>query len=283
MKTMSMRTVELLSGEQIPALGQGTWGMGEDPSRHDEEIAALREGLDLEMSLIDTAETYGAGAAERLVGDAIADRRDDVFLVTKVLPGNADRESTVRACERSLHRLRTDHIDLYLLHWRGPIPLDETVAAFGLLQKAGKIRQWGVSNFDTEDLIELTAVSGGGYVQADQVLYNLARRGIEWDLLPTCLQAGVPIMAYSPFDHGAAILRHPTLAEVAHRHDATPAQIALAWVLRRDGVTTIPKSRTPRHTRENRDALDLRLSNDDLFTLDQAFPPPGGQRPLETF
>jgi diketogulonate reductase-like aldo/keto reductase len=276
-----MRTIDLPSGDLIPALGQGTWGMGEEPFRRDEEIAALQEGLDLEMTLVDTAEAYGGGGAERLVGEAIHHRRDEVFVVTKVLPGHADRTGTVLACERSLHRLRTDHIDLYLLHWRGLVPLDETVDAFTQLEEAGKIRNWGVSNFDTDDLAELTSRAGGKRVQTDQVLYNLARRGIEWDLLPPCQNAKLPIMAYSPFDHGGTILRNPAVDEVARRHDATPAQVALAWVLRQDGVNTIPKASTLRHTRENRGALDLQLTSADLTTLDRAFPPPNGPRPLQ--
>jgi len=233
------------------------------------------------MTLVDTAEAYGGGGAERLVGDAIRDRRDEVFVVTKVLPDHADRTGAVLACERSLQRLRTDHIDLYLLHWRGLVPLTETVEAFTRLQEAGKIRNWGVSNFDTDDLAELTSVAGGQRLQTDQVLHNLARRGVEWDLLPMCQNAKLPLMAYSPFDHGGTILRHAAVQEVARRHDATPAQVGLAWVLRQDGVNTIPKASTPRHTRENRGALDLELTSEDLTTLDRAFPPPNGPRPLQ--
>lgn len=281
MKTLSMRMVDLPAGEQIPVLGQGTWGLGEDPMRRDEEITALRLGLDLEMTLIDTAEMYGNGAAERLVGDAVFDRRDDVFLVTKVLPDNADRAGAIEACDRSLHRLRTDHIDLYLLHWPGPVLVEETVEAFTILQQQGKIRFWGVSNFDTTDLLEVTAVPDGEAAQADQVLYNLARRGIEWDLLPACQQSGLTVMAYSPFDHRGAVLRHPAVIAVAERHGVTPGQVALAWVIRQDGITTIPKSAHPEHTAENRAALDVRLTADDFADLDRAFPPPDGPTPLE--
>jgi diketogulonate reductase-like aldo/keto reductase len=281
MKTLSMRTVELPAGEQIPVLGQGTWGLGEDPMRREEELTALRLGLDLEMTLIDTAEMYGDGAAERLVGDAVFGRRDDVFLVTKVLPENADRAGAIQACERSLHRLRTDHIDLYLLHWPGPVPIDETVEAFTLLQQQGKIRFWGVSNFDTTDLLEVTAVPNGHSVQTDQVLYNLARRGIEWDLLPACQRSGLTIMAYAPFDHRGTVLRHPTVIAVAERHGVTPAQVALAWVIRQDGVNTIPRAASPEHTAENRGALHVRLTVEDFADLDRAFPPPDGPGPIE--
>lgn len=282
MRTVTMPMVELPAGERIPALGQGTWGMGEDPARREREIAALREGLDLGMTLIDTAELYAGGATERLVGAAIEGRRDEVFLVGKVLPNHAEPAGMRRACEASLHRLRTDRLDLYLLHWPGPAPLERTVDAFTLLRAAGKIRFWGVSNFDPVDLNELTAVPGGGRVQADQVLYNVARRGIEWDLLPLCRCTGVPVMAYSPFDHGRAVLRHKAVDAVARRHEATPAQVAIAWVLRQDGVCTIPKAAEPRHTRENHGALALRLTSDDLGELDRAFPAPQGPRPLET-
>ncbi|GAA2596147.1 aldo/keto reductase [Dactylosporangium fulvum] len=281
MRTFTVPTVELPAGQQIPALGQGTWGLGEDPAYHDDEIAALRTGLDLEMTIIDTAEMYGDGTAEQLVGDAVFDRRDDAFIVTKVLPSHAGRPDTLRACEASLHRLRTDYIDLYLLHWPSPVPLDETVDAFTTLQEQGKIRFWGVSNFDGVDLMELTAVPDGGSVQTDQVLYNLAHRGIEWDLLPACQRGGPLIMAYSPFDHRGTVLRHPTVAAVADRHGVTPAQVAIAWVLRQDGVSTIPKASTPEHTRENHGALAVRLDLEDYAALDRAFPPPDGPRPLE--
>ncbi|MFB9445383.1 aldo/keto reductase [Dactylosporangium vinaceum] len=281
MKTLSMRMVELPAGEQLPVLGQGTWGLGEDPKRRDEELTALRLGLDLEMTLIDTAEMYGGGAAERLVGDAVFDRRDEVFLVTKVLPEHADQVGAIEACHRSLHRLRTDHIDMYLLHWPGPVPVEETVEAFTVLQQQGKIRFWGVSNFDTTDLLEVSAAPDGNSVQTDQVLYNLAHRGIEWDLLPACQRSGLTVMAYAPFDHRGSVVRHPAVVAVAERHGATPAQVALAWVLRQDGVTTIPKAAYPEHTAENRASLDLRLTTEDFADLDRAFPPPDGPTPLE--
>jgi diketogulonate reductase-like aldo/keto reductase len=265
------RYTRLPSGEGMPVLGQGTWGMAEDARRRSDEIAALRTGIELGMSLIDTAEMYADGGAEALVGAAIAGQRDRVFLVSKVLPNNADGSGTRHACERSLHRLGTDHLDLYLLHWRGPVPLAETVAAFTDLVEEGLIRHWGVSNFDAADLIELTSLVGGRMVEADEVLYHLARRDAESDLLPLCNRAGLPTMAYSPFDHGA-ILRHPTLEQIARRHLATPAQVALAWVLRNDGLAAIPKASTPAHARENCGALDLHLSDDDLADLDHAFP-----------
>jgi diketogulonate reductase-like aldo/keto reductase len=275
-----MRTTGLPSGEAVPVLGQGTWYMGDDRRRRADEIAALRLGLDLGMTLIDTAEMYGNGAAEELVGDAIVGRRDEVFLVSKVLPGNATRRGTIAACERSLQRLRTDRLDLYLLHWRGGTPLEETLGAFETLATAGKIRHFGVSNLDLADMEELWSQEGGAAVATDQVLYNLTRRGIERDLLPRCRERGVPIMAYSPIEQGR-LLRHPALRALAARLGATPAQAALAWVLRQDDVIAIPKAADARHVRENRAALDLRLSQQDLAALDRAFPRPAGPRPLE--
>jgi diketogulonate reductase-like aldo/keto reductase len=272
MSTAAVRTIKLPSGEPIPALGQGTWGMAEDPRRREEEIAALSLGLDLGMKLIDTAEMYANGAAEELVGEAIGGRRDDVFLVSKVLPDNATRRRTIASCEGSLQRLRTDRLDLYLLHWRGPLPLEETIEAFTALGRAGKIRYWGVSNFDVSDLEELVALPGGAAVMTDQVLYNLTRRGIEYDLLPRCRERNIPIMAYSPIEQGR-MLSHPVLREVAASHAATPAQAALAWVLRQGGVNAIPRAGKPAHVRENRAALDLHLTEQDLARLDRAFPP----------
>jgi diketogulonate reductase-like aldo/keto reductase len=275
-----MRTIRLPSGEAIAALGQGTWCMAEDARRRADEIAALRLGLDLGMTLIDTAEMYGDGAAEELVGEAIAGRRDEVFLVSKVLPENATRRGTITACERSLRRLGTDRIDLYLLHWRGRVPLAETLDAFIALMRAGKIRHWGVSNFDVADMEELVGLAGGGAVATDQVLYNLTRRGIEYDLLPWCRKRAIPIMAYSPIERGL-LLDHPELHNIAARHGATPSQVALAWVLRQDSMVAIPKAGTPAHTQENRAALDLVLSQQDIAALDRAFPPPDAPRPLE--
>jgi diketogulonate reductase-like aldo/keto reductase len=276
----AVRTTKLPSGEAVPVLGQGTWMMAEGRHPAAQEIAALRLGIELGMTLIDTAEMYADGGAEELVGAAIAGRRDEVFLVSKVMPQNATRTGTIAACERSLRRLRTDVIDLYLLHWRGTPPLKGTLEAFEQLMHAKKIRSWGVSNFDVDDMEELIALPGGRAVATDQVLYNLTRRGIEWDLLPWCHERNIPIMAYSPIEQGE-LLGHRTLREVAKRHEATPAQVALAWVIRRDGVIAIPKAGSEAHVRDNRGALDIRLSKEDLAALDRAFPPPARKRPLE--
>jgi diketogulonate reductase-like aldo/keto reductase len=274
-----MRTVELPSGERIAALGQGTWYFAEDPRRREAEIRSLRTGLDLGLSVVDTAEMYADGAAEELTGEAIAGRRDEVFLVSKVLPFHATRRGTVRACEASLRRLGTDRIDLYLLHWTGSVPLVETLAGFADLLQAGMIRHWGVSNLDTADMVELHALPGGDRAATDQVLYNLARRGPEYDLLPYCRERRIPVMAYSPVEQGR-LLGHPALAAVARRHGVTPAQIALAWVIRTD-VCAIPRTANPAHVRENAAALELVLTEDDLAELDGAFPPPRRKVPLE--
>lgn len=273
------RTIVLSSGEHIPMLGQGTWHMAENPLNRTNEINALRLGIDLGMSLIDTAEMYADGGAERLVGEAIKGRRAEVFLVSKVLPQNATRHGTVAACNRSLARLGVHEIDLYLLHWRGLIPLEETIDAFETLIGEGKIRYWGVSNFDVGDMQELVDLPDGANVAADQVLYNLERRGIEFDLLPWCQRSGVPVMAYSPIEQGR-VLRHVTLKTIAAWLDATPAQVALAWVLRQDGICAIPQSGKPEHVRENRGALDVRLTPQDLADLDETFPPPDRKQPL---
>jgi diketogulonate reductase-like aldo/keto reductase len=278
--TSTVRTTTLPSGEAVPVLGLGTWHLAENPRQRKDEIAALRLGLDLGMRLIDTAEMYADGGAEELVGEAIGDRRDDVFLVSKVLPQHASKHGTITACERSLGRLGTDRLDLYLLHWRGEWPLQETLAGFEALMNAGKIRQWGVSNFDLSDMQELVSLRGGDAVSTDQVLYNLTRRGIEFDLLPWCRERGLPIMAYSPIEQGR-LLHRPDLRRLAGVHHATPAQVALAWVLRQDGIIAIPKAGTPAHVRENRAALEIQLTEPDLKLLDRAFPPPDGPRPLE--
>ena len=274
------QTVTLPSGEVVPALGQGTWGMGDDPRRRDAEVAALRLGLDLGLTLIDAAEMYADGAAEEVVGEAIAGRRDEVFLVSKVLPQNASRRGTIAACERSLRRLGTDRLDLYLLHWRGRTPLAETIDAFATLQREGKIRRWGVSNLDPADMRELVRAAGGAAVATDQVLYNLTRRGIEFDLLPWCRERGIPVMAYSPIEQGR-MLAHPALRAIAERRDATPAQVALAWLLRQEGVIAIPKASDAEHVRENHAALTLHLTAEDITDLDRAFPPPTRPQPLE--
>ncbi|MBK4722486.1 aldo/keto reductase [Azospirillum sp. YIM DDC1] len=277
---MTIPTTRLPSGTAVPVLGQGTWYMGEDSRDRAREVAALRLGLDLGMTLIDTAEMYADGGAEEVVGEAIAGRRDEVFLVSKVLPMNASRRGTIAACERSLKRLRTDRIDLYLLHWRGSHDFSETIAAFDTLMRDGKIGQWGVSNLDLQDMEELVGAPGGKGVQTNQLLYNLTRRGIEHDLQPWCRGRGIPIMAYSPIEQGR-MLRHPELCRVADRHGATPAQVGLAWLLRQDGVIAIPKASDPAHVRDNRAATDLRLDEQDLADLDRSFPPPRGPRPLE--
>lgn len=279
--TTAIRSTKLSSGESVPVLGQGTWHLSEGRHPREEEMLALRVGLDLGMTLIDTAEMYADGGAEELVGEAIAGRREEVFLVSKVLPQNATRTGTITACERSLRRLRTDRVELYLLHWRESVPLHETVEAFQELVQKGKIRHWGVSNFDVSDMRELVALPFGTDVSTDQVLYNLNRRGIEYDLLPWCSKHNIPIMAYSPIEQGR-MLRHPTLVGIANRHDATPAQVALSWVLRMDKIIAIPGSGSAQHTRENRAALDIRLTDRDLKELDRAFPPPDGPTPLET-
>jgi diketogulonate reductase-like aldo/keto reductase len=273
-------TTRLPSGETVPVLGMGTWHLAENPRRRKDEIAALQLGIDLGMNLIDTAEMYGNGVAELLVGEAIAGRRDEVFLVSKVLPNHASRHDTIAACEGSLRRLRTDRLDMYLLHWRGPIPLEQTVDAFTTLVRAGKIRHWGVSNFDTSDMEELMLVPGGHALATDQVLYNLAHRGIEWDLLPWCRARHIPIMAYSPIEQGR-LLTHSVVRRIATRHAASPAEIALAWVIRQDGVIAIPQAGTPEHVREDHDALDVHLTKEDLRELNEAFPPPTAWRELE--
>ncbi|MFJ5062224.1 aldo/keto reductase [Streptomyces nigra] len=279
MSAESAGTIVLPSGEEIAAAGQGTWYLGEDLGRREQEIAALRLGVDLGMTVVDTAEMYGDGAAEELVGEALRGRRDEVFLVSKVLPGHADRKGTVAACEGSLRRLGTDRLDLYLLHWRGRWPLEETLAGFTDLMEAGKIRYWGVSNLDVADMTELATLPGGDAVAIDQVLYNLSRRGIEWDLLPWCREAEVAVMAYSPIEQGR-ILGAEALGAVARALGATPAQVALAWVLEQ-GVSAIPRSGSPDHVRENRGAVDLRLPTEALEVLDEAFPPPTAATPLE--
>ncbi len=274
-----MKTVALPGGECVPALGQGTWMMGEQPDRRADEIAALREGVELGMTLIDTAEMYGDGAAEALVGDALRSVRDRVFLVSKAYPQNASRTRLARACEASLTRLGTDRLDLYLLHWRGSVPLAETVEAMEALRSAGKIRHWGVSNLDTDDMDDLIA-SGGGGCAVDQILYNLTRRGPEHDLLPWLDGRGIRAMAYSPVEQGR-LLADTVLQGIAENMGVTPAQLALAWVLRRDGVIAIPKASTVAHVRDNHAAVGLSLSDHDLTALERAFPAPRGRHPLE--
>ena len=273
-------TLTLKSGDRMPVLGQGTWYMGDHTSRRKEEIAALRLGIELGMTLIDTAEMYGNGRAESLVAEAIAGWRERVFLVSKVLPSNASRKGVPRACDASLKRLRTDRIDLYLLHWASSHPLEETIRAFEALQAAGKIRNWGVSNLDLSEMEQTLAIAGGVACAVNQVLYNLTRRGIEYDLVPWCRKRNIAIMAYSPIEQGR-LLHHRELKRIAERRGAAPAQVALAWVLRQQGVVAIPKAATQAHVRENRAALDLELTAQDLEELDRAFLPPQGPTPLE--
>jgi diketogulonate reductase-like aldo/keto reductase len=276
-----MKTIRFPDGTLVPALGLGTWCIGDVGARRADEIAALRRGLDLGLTLIDTAEMYGEGASERLVGEAITGRRDEVFLVSKVYPHNASRDGVVAACERSLKRLGTDRLDLYLLHWRGAVPLSETVEGFERLVVAGKIARWGVSNFDADDMAELAAVSGGGAVATNQVLYNLTRRGIEWDLLPAARARGLPVMAYSPIEQ-ARLARNDRLVGIARDLGVSPARLALAWVIDGGGVIAIPKAGRLAHVEDNAGAADLSLTDDVRAALDAAFPPPRRATPLET-
>jgi diketogulonate reductase-like aldo/keto reductase len=277
-----MRTVKLRSGEQVSAIGQGTWYMGDRKSEAAREVAALQLGIDLGMTLLDTAEMYADGGAERIVAQAVAGRRDEVFIVSKVYPHNASRSGVPQACERSLKRLNTDRIDLYLLHWRGGHALAETVEAFERLRQAGKIRDWGVSNLDVSDMDEVARAPGGEHCAANQVLYHPNSRGIEFDLVPWCETHGVAIMAYSPLGHTTSrLLGSPALVSVAKRHGVTPAQVALAWGLRFPHVISIPKASDPAHVRENAAAIDIVLTPEDLAEIDAAHKPPGRKRPLD--
>ncbi|WP_313026571.1 aldo/keto reductase [Pseudomonas lopnurensis] len=273
-----MRAFSMIDGGRVPRVGQGTWHMGEDPAERQREVATLRLGIELGMPLIDTAEMYGEGGAEEVVGEAVRSRRERVFLVSKVYPHNASRQGIPLACERSLRRLGTDCIDLYLLHWRGQHPLAETVEAFERLKTAGKIRHWGVSNLDLDDMQELPQAQA---CATNQVLYNPAERGIEFDLLPWCQAQGMPVMAYCPLGQGGRLLRAPALLEVARRHGAQPAQVALAWALRQPGVWAIPKASDPVHLRANAAAAGLRLGAEDLAIIEQAFPSPSRRQPLQ--
>ncbi len=282
-----MKTVALLDGERVPVLGQGTWRMGENESAYADEVAALRLGIDLGMTLIDSAEMYGEGRAEKLVADAIEGQRERVFIVTKVYPHKASRTELPKACERSLKRLGIEAIDLYLLHWRERTPpLKETVETFEKLRSAGKIKHWGVSNFDVDDMDELRSIENGCNCAANQVLYNLENREIEFDLLPFLTSniepqtSYMPVMAYSPVGHGRGLLENTTLKQIAKRHDATPAQIALAWVLRQPGVIAIPKASSEKHVRDNARSIEIELTKEDLAELDREFPPPKSKKSL---
>ena len=277
-----MRTIKLRSGDQVAAIGQGTWYMGDRKSEAAREVAALQLGIDLGMTLLDTAEMYADGGAERIVAQAVAGRRDEVFIVSKVYPHNASRSGVPAACERSLKRLNTDRIDLYLLHWRGGHPLAETVEAFEKLRQAGKIRNWGVSNLDVPDMEEVVRAPGGEYCAANQVLYHPNSRGIEFDLVGWCEKHGVAIMAYSPLGHNTSrLLGSPALVSVAKRHGVTPAQVAIAWGLRFPHVISIPKASDPAHVRENAAAIDIVLTAEDLAEIDAAHKPPGRRQPLD--
>jgi len=276
----ALPTATFRDGYTVPALGLGTWHMGERRSDAAREVRALQAGIDCSMTLIDTAEMYANGGAEEIAGEAIRGRRDDVFLVSKVLPSNASHHGTIAACEASLKRLGTDHIDLYLLHWPGRHPLSGTVEAFEELREAGKIGRWGVSNFDSLAMRQLSALPGGADCAANQVLYNLSTRGIEFDLLPWMTENAMPLMAYSPLDEGR-LLRHPGLGKMAKRLGLPPAQLALAFLLSRDNVIAIPKSSSPDRVAENRAAADISLTAEQLAELDQIFPPPSSREPLQ--
>lgn len=275
-----MKTIPLPTGERVPALGQGTWMMGEHPSARADEIASLRLGLDLGLTLIDTAEMYGDGQAESLIGEALAGRRDEAFIVSKVYPHNASAKGAIAACERSLKRLRTDRIDLYLLHWPGQVPLSETLAAFRALREAGKIRHYGVSNFDLAQLQDWWALDSEQGLAANQLLYNLTRRGIEWDLLPWMHERRIPLMAYSPIEQ-ARLIGDRRLIDLARDLGHSPAQLALAWLLAREDTIAIPKTGQGKHMRENAAAASIVLDCGQLGRLDALFAPPGGHVPLE--
>ncbi len=276
-----MRTVTLPDGTKVPALGQGTWHMGERSGAAKAEVAALKLGIELGVTLIDTAEMYGNGGAEELVGEASTGQRDKLFIVSKVYPHNASRTGTPEACERSLKRLRTDRIDLYLLHWQGSHPLAETVEAFEKLRASGKIRYWGVSNFDTRDMQGLVRLPNGAHCAINQVLYHIGSRGIEYDLLSWCAEHKMPIMAYSPVGQGGSLLRSKALAAVAKRHNATPGQIAIAWTMRHANVISIPKATDPAHVRQNAVAGGISLTAEDLAEIDAAHPPPARKQSLD--
>ncbi len=275
---MALRRERGRHGIEMPVIGLGTWHMGESPASRKAEIAALRLGLDLGLYMIDTAEMYADGGAEEVVAEAIEGRRDEVFLVSKVLPDNASREGTVRAAEAGLRRLRTDRLDLYLLHWPGSHPLADTYEAFERLVEAGKIRHFGVSNFDVSDMEHSETLAAGARVTANQVLYNLGRRGIEDRLVPWCRGREIPIMAYTPLEPAP----NRALNEVAARHGVSTQRIALAWTIREPGVVTIPKASRPEHVRDNAAAADIRLTARDLEQLDAAYPAPPPGHPLET-
>lgn len=282
---LKQHTVQLKDGREMRALGQGTWRMGEDGSKRDAEVEALRTGIDCGLHVIDAAEMYGEGASEKLVGEAIQDRREDVFLVSKVYPYNAYGDKLVKACDASLERLGTDYLDLYLLHWRGDAPLEETVEGMEKLKEAGKIRAWGVSNFDVEDMKELLALPNGKNCAVNQVLYHLGSRGIEYDLLPYMKEQGIPVMAYSPLAEGSdvkeKVFESKEINHLADMYSASVAQILLAWTVRSGNVIAIPKAGQAGHVEENAAAMLLDLEEEDFEVLDEVFPPPTEKEPLD--
>lgn len=282
---MTVKQVMFTKQVSLPAIGQGTWNMGENPCRRRDEVSALQAGLDLGLRLIDTAEMYADGAAEEIVGEALAGRRDGAFLVSKVYPWNAGGQKAIAACEGSLRRLKTDYLDLYLLHWTGDFTYEETVSAMEKLIAQGKIRRWGVSNLDYDEMQALWQVAGGRQCATNQVLYHLASRGIEYDLLPWCQQQQMPVMAYSPLAQAgrlrSGLLTHSVINDIARAHDATAAQILLAWVIRQPGVIAIPKAASVAHVEQNAAALEITLSTDELRLLDQAWPAPAGKTVLD--
>ncbi len=279
------KTVTFRQSESVAAIGQGTWYMGEDPSQRKYEVAALQSGLECGLKLIDTAEMYAEGGAEQVVGEALQGRRDSAFLVSKVYPWNAGEVDAIDACERSLRRLKTDYLDLYLLHWRGSVPLEETIRAMETLQQQGKIRQWGVSNFDTDDMQELWQEPGGGACATNQVLYHLASRGIEYSLLPECQQRQIPLMAYCPLAQAGRLRRglfaSEHLNQLAQQKGISVAQLLLAWVIRKEGVIAIPKASSVAHVQDNAAALQVSFSSDELALLNRHFPPPAAKEPLD--
>jgi diketogulonate reductase-like aldo/keto reductase len=279
------KKISFYASKPLPAIGQGTWYMGENTTQHADEVHALRAGIDLGLTLIDTAEMYADGGAEEVVGEAISGRRDDVFLVSKVYPWNAGGQRAIAACEGSLKRLKTDYLDLYLLHWCGDIPLEETVSAMQQLIEQGKIRRWGVSNLDAADMQALWNIAGGRECAANQVLYHLASRGIEHDLLPWCQQQQMPVMAYCPLAQAgrlrSGLMNHPALNELAKRKGVTVAQLLLAWVIHHDGVMAIPKAGSVAHVKENAAALDVVLNQEEIAVMEKAFPAPGRKTPLD--
>ena len=278
------RQLHFSAGQDLPAIGQGTWAMGEKPLQRRDEVYALQAGIDLGLKVIDTAEMYAEGGAERIVGEAISGRRDEVFLVSKVYPWNAGGQRAIAACEASLKRLQSDYLDLYLLHWRGDIPLEETVSAMQALKQQGKIRRWGVSNLDYDDMRELAALAGGAECATNQVLYHLAARGTEFDLLPWCQQQNMPVMAYSPLAQAGrlrdGLMSHPELQQLAAQKGVTVAQVLLAWVISHHGVMAIPKAGNVAHVKENAAVLDITLSKEEIAVMEKAFPAPGHKTPL---